>query len=147
MPSGFHYDVQEGVVLEDPDGMDLWLEKYGFVPDRFVPVLGQYQAIRKPEYRHIVGTTAYLRGGIGLLNRMVIWATLGNSQFITASQRRAMIVAGTQFPKSPIGPLLRVSGWLSVAVLTYDHMWPLAKIAAAEFVSSLNPMNFNPFMG
>lgn len=146
MPSGFSYDVQEGVVLEEPDGTDLWLEKYGFIPDRFVPVLGQYQAIRNPEYRTVVGTTAYLRGGLAMLNRMIIWATQGNSQFVTVGQRRAMVMAGVKFPKSPVGPLLRGLSWASIGILYIDHMGPLIKIAAKEFVSSLNPMNFNPFM-
>lgn len=143
---GFSYDVQEGVIIDEPDAQDAWLEKYGFVPDNFVPVLGQYQAIRNPNPREIVGNTAWATAGLAGLNYMVSWATLGNSQLITAAQRRAMAMAGTAMPKSPFGIGLRAAWWLSLGIVSYDILRPNMEIALGEFLSSLNPMNFSPFM-
>ena len=143
---GFSYDVHEGVVIDEPDAQDRWLEKYGFVPDNFVPVLGQYQAIRNPNPRHLVGTTVWATAGLAGLNYMVSWATLGNSQLVTAAQRRAMAVAGTAMPKSPYGIALRGAWWLSIGIVSYDIIRPNMMISIREFLSSLNPMNYNPFM-
>jgi hypothetical protein len=143
---GFSYSVHEGVVMDEPDAQDRWLDQYGFIPDRFVPVLGQYQAIRDPDYRQIVGTTAWARTGIAGLNWMVSWATLGNSSLITAAQRRAMVMAGAAFPKSPYGILIRGATWLSAGILLYDFYTPKLKQHFKMFLSSLNPMNYSPFM-
>ena len=97
MSLGFSYDVHEGVIMDEPDGQDLWLERYGFVPDRFVPILGQYQAIRNPNLRAVVGTTAWANAGVAGLNRMVMWATLGSQQYVTRGAQKIMI-AGGAFP-------------------------------------------------
>ena len=74
MSLGFSYDVHEGVIKDEPDGQDLWLMKYGFVPDKFVPVLGQYQALRNPDIRQLPGTTFWLGGAVWGLDKMVIFS-------------------------------------------------------------------------
>jgi hypothetical protein len=144
---GFSYDVHEGVVKDEVDPMDAWLIQYGFVPDNFVPVLGQYQAIRNPNYREIVGNTAWVRTGLAGLNFMVRQLTYGAQGYITGGARRAMLlVPGMAYPISHVGKMLRAATWVSVGILVIDIFEPLSKIALKEFLSALNPMNYSPFL-
>ncbi len=145
MSLGFSYDVHEGVILDEPDGQDLWLERYGFVPDRFVPVLGQYQAIRNPNLRSVVGTTAWSHAGLAGLNRMVMWATLGSQQYVTKGAQKAMM-AGAAFPTSPFGKVLRGYSYLSLVILAYDYGIGTWQSLLEDAALSLNPLNYNPFM-
>lgn len=144
---GFSYELHEGVVFDEPTAMDLWLQRYGFVPDNFVPILGQYQAVRNPNYREIVGNTAWVRFGLAGLNFQIRWLTQGAQGYISAGARRAMLVVpGMAYPVSHVGKLIRGATWISFGILMIDILEPLSKIAFAEFLSSLNPMNYNPFL-
>lgn len=144
---GFSYDVHEGVIIDEPDAQDIWLQKYGFVPDNFVPILGQYQAIRNPSYREIVGNTAWVRAGLAGLNFQIRWLTHGAQGYISTGARRAMLaIPGMAYPISHVGKLIRTATWVSFGILVIDILTPLSKIAWREWLNSLNPMNYNPFL-
>ena len=145
MSLGFSYDVHEGVIMDEPDGQDLWLEQYGFVPDRFVPVLGQYQAIREPDIRKLPGTTFYIGGAVYGLNKFVLFLDPAGGGFLRRGAQRVMMLGGS-YPTSPFGMVFRGAVWASFVIMAYDFALPRAKIGLSEFLSSLNPLNYNPFM-
>ncbi len=145
MNLGFSYDVHEGVIMDEPDGQDLWLERYGFVPDKFVPVLGQYQAIRNPDLRQLPGTTFWIGGAVYGLNKMVIFLDPAGGGFLRKGAQRAMMFGGS-YPTSPFGMMFRGAVGVSLGILAYDFYLPKIKFTVGEFMSSLNPLNYNPFM-
>ena len=143
--TSFSYDVHEGVILEEADGQDLWLQKYGFIPDTFVPVLGQYQKVRNPDIRKLPGTTFHIGWSVYGLNKFFLFLDPGGGGFLRKGSQRIMQLGG-RFPTSPFGMAFRGAVWASFAIMAYDFALPKAKIGLSEFLSSLNPLNYNPFM-